>query len=65
MVKFFHRVQKPPAQAPGSFSCVAEQKVEKVSIKLGDYFYIVLCMLSFGEKRRELVPEQISLGGKR
>ena len=132
MIKLFHRVQKPPAQAPGTVSFVGEQKVEKVSIKLidydaeklderqiedfhlcfpcretetvswinvnglhdielvrkigehfglhplvlediahtqqrpkmedyGDYLYIVLRVLSFGEGQRNLVSEQMSL----
>lgn len=37
MVQLFHRVQKPPAQAPGTVAFVGEQKVDDVSIKLIDY----------------------------
>jgi magnesium transporter len=37
MVRLFHRVRKPPAQAPGTVAFVGEQKVERVSIKLIDY----------------------------
>jgi len=37
VVRLFHRVQKPPAQAPGTIAFVGEQKVDEVSIKLVDY----------------------------
>ena len=37
MPSLFHRIGKPPAQAPGTIEFVGEQKVEHVEIKLIDY----------------------------